>query len=129
MGGGTCYDLVNAYVCFCPDRVFRSQCNGTKIPTATRPTVNQVDRKVINEPQLARTFCTPSTCENGGTCHQQGFNSMCRCKPGFTGLRCETGLSKEKEKDNADSTRTFLIVLCRIFSMSIERTFHRCAQL
>lgn len=27
--GATCYDLVNAYVCFCPDRVFRPQCNTT----------------------------------------------------------------------------------------------------
>ena len=29
LGGGTCYDLVNAYACFCPDRIFRPQCNTT----------------------------------------------------------------------------------------------------
>jgi len=27
LGGGVCYDLVNAYACFCPDRIFRPQCN------------------------------------------------------------------------------------------------------
>lgn len=35
-GGGTCYDLVNAFVCFCPDRVFRPQCNATAI-SGSRP--------------------------------------------------------------------------------------------
>ena len=38
--GGTCYDLVNAYACFCPDRIFRPQCNTTVIsPTATGSSV------------------------------------------------------------------------------------------
>ncbi len=26
------YDLINAYACFCPDRIFRPQCNVTGVP-------------------------------------------------------------------------------------------------
>ena len=34
LGGGTCYDLLNAFACFCPDRIFRPQCNATSsLPT------------------------------------------------------------------------------------------------
>ena len=41
LGGGTCYDLVNAFACFCPDRVFRPQCNSSGVPfiSAPNPTV------------------------------------------------------------------------------------------
>ena len=40
LGGGTCYDLINAYACFCPDRIFRPQCNTTGMsPTATGSSV------------------------------------------------------------------------------------------
>lgn len=37
LGGGTCYDLVNAYACFCPDRIFRPQCNTTMPIKHTMP--------------------------------------------------------------------------------------------
>lgn len=86
MGGGTCYDLVNAYVCFCPDRVFRPQCNVTSRSSVSR----NINRKGMNEPST-RTFCTSTQCENGGTCNQQGLTTVCRCKPGFSGPRCQTG--------------------------------------
>jgi hypothetical protein len=35
LGGGTCYDLVNAYACFCPDRIFRPQCNTSSSNTGS----------------------------------------------------------------------------------------------
>jgi len=35
--------------------------------------------------------CSPSLCQNGATCQEQGLNSVCICKPGFTGQQCETG--------------------------------------
>jgi hypothetical protein len=38
LGGGTCYDLINAFACFCPDRVFRPQCNVTNGSPAVRST-------------------------------------------------------------------------------------------
>ena len=36
--------------------------------------------------------CSPSSCENGATCQKRGINSVCICKPGFTGQRCESGM-------------------------------------
>ena len=36
--------------------------------------------------------CSPSSCENGATCQKRGLNSVCICKPGFTGQRCESGM-------------------------------------
>jgi len=36
-------------------------------------------------------ICSQSSCQNGGTCQEQGSNAVCMCKPGFTGQRCETG--------------------------------------
>ncbi len=38
LGGGTCYDLVNAFACFCPDRVFRPQCNVTYVSPSVKRT-------------------------------------------------------------------------------------------
>lgn len=36
--------------------------------------------------------CSQMACENGATCQDQGPNSVCICKPGFTGQRCELGM-------------------------------------
>jgi len=43
----------------------------------------------INPRQVS---CTQSSCQNGGTCQGQESNSVCICKPGFTGQRCESGM-------------------------------------
>lgn len=34
--------------------------------------------------------CSLSSCQNGATCQEQGLNTVCMCKPGYTGERCET---------------------------------------
>ncbi|CAF3283116.1 unnamed protein product [Rotaria socialis] len=139
MGGGTCYDLINAYACFCPDRVFRPQCNTTGVlPTATGSSVlmSTSSNKVSHSPgdkslhphchcrngglcypspmggkfcqclngftgqfceislsisvSRAQHSCSQLSCQNGGTCQDQGVAAVCICKPGFTGQRCET---------------------------------------
>jgi hypothetical protein len=36
--------------------------------------------------------CGQASCQNGGTCQEQGLNGICICKPGFTGQRCESGM-------------------------------------
>jgi len=40
---------------------------------------------------LGQTLCNAASCQNGATCQEQGSNTVCACKPGFTGQRCETG--------------------------------------
>ena len=36
--------------------------------------------------------CVNHTCSNGGSCVDGVNNYSCKCKPGFTGDRCQTGL-------------------------------------
>ena len=41
--------------------------------------------------------CTSTSCANGGSCVNYvdpagSYGSLCKCPPGFTGVRCETGM-------------------------------------
>ena len=36
------------------------------------------------------SICTPTTCQNGGTCSLDGLSFKCTCPDGFTGDLCET---------------------------------------
>ena len=36
------------------------------------------------------SVCTPTTCQNGGTCSKDGLSFKCTCQDGFTGEFCET---------------------------------------
>jgi hypothetical protein len=58
---------------------------------------NQSDKKkkanvcfLVTRMNSRQVSCTQSSCQNGGTC--QGPDSVCICKPGFTGQRCESGM-------------------------------------
>ena len=63
---GTCYDLVNDYLCVCDDGYNGTNCD--------------ID---INE-------CDDNPCINGNC--TDGINGYsCSCNSGFTGDRCETG--------------------------------------
>ena len=37
-------------------------------------------------------ICTPTTCQNGGTCSVDGLSFMCTCPDGFSGDFCESSL-------------------------------------
>jgi hypothetical protein len=36
--------------------------------------------------------CSPSPCENGGTCIDEVDSYTCQCVPGFDGDNCENGM-------------------------------------
>lgn len=62
LNGGSCSDLVNAFVCSCTSGHVGPRCNETAC--------------VVSNP----------LCMNGGTCYD---NSMCFCPVGYAGSRCE----------------------------------------
>ncbi|CAF1380734.1 unnamed protein product [Rotaria magnacalcarata] len=94
LGGGTCYDLVNAYACFCPDRIFRPQCNTTSTVkyTPTSSMSNPNDKLLtVKEEKPSPRECL---CRNGGKCYTTpGSGKLCQCPSGFTGPFCETSIN------------------------------------
>ncbi|CAF1029881.1 unnamed protein product [Adineta ricciae] len=92
LGGGICYDLVNAYSCFCSDRVFRSQCNTTSVqPVVSNPPVlmSTSNHKIAHN-QGDKSLPAECFCRNGGLCvTSQMGRKFCQCPNGFTGVSCE----------------------------------------
>ncbi|CAF4554463.1 unnamed protein product, partial [Didymodactylos carnosus] len=76
-----CYDMENAYACFCPDRMFRPQC----LPPTDKVSSGQTSSSLpANNPQKSVSGCM---CQNGGICY--GNSKTCICLNGFTGTFCE----------------------------------------
>lgn len=97
---------MNAYACFCPDRVFRPQCNtssslssssntngGSVLIHSSKTSNNQGDISIQDE----------CPCRNGGICHTNpSSGKICQCPKSFTGQFCETSICKfiNKKKRN-----------------------------
>ncbi|CAF0807264.1 unnamed protein product [Adineta ricciae] len=92
LGGGICYDLVNAYSCFCSDRIFRPQCNTTSVqPVVPNPPVlmSTSNHKIAHN-QGDKSLPAECFCRNGGLCvTSQMGRKFCQCPNGFTGASCE----------------------------------------
>jgi len=93
--GGRCYiNPGSSKICQCPNGFTGTFCE-TSICKFNVESIRQKKKKAnvcflvtrINSRQVS---CTQSSCQNGGTC--QGQDSVCICKPGFTGQRCESGM-------------------------------------
>ncbi|CAF1284937.1 unnamed protein product [Adineta steineri] len=98
LGGGTCYDLVNAYACFCPDRIFRPQCNTTGIsPTIQNNPVLMVTsnpKTNYNNNNDDKSLLSDCNCRNGGLCFTSPTGrKLCQCPNGFSGSFCERSLN------------------------------------
>lgn len=68
--GAQCLDLVDSYLCQCPEGFTGAHCDDN-----------------INE-------CAIYPCQNGGTC-QDGLNDYrCTCSPGYSGKNCSVAVNK-----------------------------------
>ncbi|CAF1047784.1 unnamed protein product, partial [Rotaria sordida] len=96
LGGGTCYDLINAYACFCPDRVFRPQCNTTGVSstvTGSSVLMSSSNHK-ISSSQGDKSLHYTCHCRHGGLCYTSTTGAkLCQCLNGFTGPLCEISIS------------------------------------
>ncbi|CAF3854827.1 unnamed protein product [Rotaria sp. Silwood1] len=94
LGGGTCYDLVNAYACFCPDRVFRPQCGNMSSTSKDTTTTTAGLINTISFTKEEKLFPSECLCRNGGICYTNSASGkLCHCPNGFTGPFCETTIT------------------------------------
>ncbi len=101
LGGGICYDLLNAYACFCPDRIFRPQCNTTGVPpmvSGTSVLMSTSNRNPIDKVSSSngdKSLQSECLCRNGGLCFTSpSGGKLCQCLNGFTGSSCERSLCR-----------------------------------
>lgn len=68
--GARCVDLVNSYLCQCPDGFTGMNCDRTGDECAAYP------------------------CQNGGTCQLGADGYSCTCPPGYTGRNCSSPINR-----------------------------------
>uniref|UniRef100_A0A8C3G387 Delta-like protein n=1 Tax=Cyclopterus lumpus TaxID=8103 RepID=A0A8C3G387_CYCLU len=68
LNGAECVDLVNSYLCQCPDGF-----SGYTGENCSSP--------------ISR--CHHNPCHNGATCHERGGRYVCACVPGYGGHNCQ----------------------------------------
>jgi hypothetical protein len=68
--GGTCFDFVNDYKCYCHAGFIGRNCE------------HNVDD------------CSSNPCDNGGTCHDSVNDFVCTCRPGYTGKDCSQEINE-----------------------------------
>ncbi|KAI3381296.1 hypothetical protein SNEBB_005488 [Seison nebaliae] len=73
--GGTCFNLVNGYLCLCVDGTIGANCR---------------------EPDE----CLSQPCQNGGSCLDLVGAYFCSCLPNFTGTNCENSLTVDPCSNN-----------------------------
>ncbi len=61
----------------------------TTVDVTTEGKLYECNRHIILVGSQA-SICTPTTCQNGGTCTVDGLSFKCTCSEGFTGEFCET---------------------------------------
>uniref|UniRef100_A0A3B4CG76 Delta-like protein n=1 Tax=Pygocentrus nattereri TaxID=42514 RepID=A0A3B4CG76_PYGNA len=83
--GGTCIDKVNVYQCICADGWEGARCEIIIMNIAVLFISTNIE--MINN-RSCESQCDEATCNNGGTCHDEGDTFTCRCSPGWEGATC-----------------------------------------
>lgn len=116
--GGTCRDLVSDFFCDCKNGWKGKTCHSrkslphflfffspffifhTRVVCPCRLMVCAHGCTIIyylKNPEIFHTYfagesqCDEATCNNGGTCHDEGDAFQCKCSPGWEGTTCNIG--------------------------------------
>uniref|UniRef100_A0A4W3H4B1 Delta-like protein n=1 Tax=Callorhinchus milii TaxID=7868 RepID=A0A4W3H4B1_CALMI len=90
---GTCQDLVNDFYCECKNGWKGKTCHSRKCahflshsPHVTR----SLNFKILTftHKSFRDSQCDEATCNNGGTCYDEGDTFKCMCAPGWEGSTC-----------------------------------------
>uniref|UniRef100_A0A7N6B2V0 Delta-like protein n=1 Tax=Anabas testudineus TaxID=64144 RepID=A0A7N6B2V0_ANATE len=81
--GGTCRDLVTDFFCECKNGWKGKTCHSRKSPLFCFLFFFHTHVVCLWESQ-----CDEATCNNGGTCYDEGNTFQCKCSPGWEGATC-----------------------------------------
>ncbi len=101
--GAQCLDLVDSYLCQCPEGFTGTHCEDNIDECANYPCQNGGtcqdgfnDYTCTCPPGYAGKNCTSAvnkcvhnTCHNGATCHERDGRYVCACIPGYGGHNCQ----------------------------------------
>uniref|UniRef100_A0A672IXN3 Neurogenic locus notch homolog protein 2-like n=1 Tax=Salarias fasciatus TaxID=181472 RepID=A0A672IXN3_SALFA len=108
--GGKCSSHSGgSYTCSCPQGYKGPRCLNDTDECEDTPTLCQNEGVCVNTPgsykcncapgftgqhcESSYVPCSPSPCQNGGTCYQSSETSYtCHCLPGFNGSQCENNI-------------------------------------
>ena len=113
--GGNCTDLINGFICKCPQPWKGKLCQSSKylkifsyilcffngieillfLISVLSKTAHKFNLSLINGfVSTATSHCNGSPCQNGGKCTDTGDNFRCECQNGFTGIICQIGKTR-----------------------------------
>ena len=93
--GGSCRDLVNDFYCDCKNGWKGKTCHSRKWgPAGTLACVwgcREGGLGSRRSPRPGDSQCDEATCNNGGTCYDEGDAFKCMCPGGWEGTTCNIG--------------------------------------
>ena len=93
--GGSCRDLVSDFYCDCKNGWKGKTCHSRKWgPAGTLACVGGREGSPGSHqsPRAGDSQCDEATCNNGGTCYDEGDAFKCMCPGGWEGTTCNIGM-------------------------------------
>uniref|UniRef100_A0A674EYA6 Delta-like protein n=1 Tax=Salmo trutta TaxID=8032 RepID=A0A674EYA6_SALTR len=102
---GTCRDLVNDFYCECKNGWKGKTCHSSKPPLTTESRIFFFSFFALGRPcevccggnlvlLPGESQCDEATCNNGGTCYDEGDTFKCMCAAGWEGATCNIDINE-----------------------------------